>query len=312
MRLNQLLIDQSRRATENEENSDLAGVGDEEFLQYLNDGQDGLQSMIAQVHADVFLVETILDVTSGVESYDIPTDALLGNRVSLVEYSDTGQTRDYYPLRQGRLSERISGLSSTPSFYIRRSGKILLQPLPQSSSAKLRVTYAQKLPRLDLRRATVGAVTLDSGTSTITSLTLDTAQAIDRDGILIEDRITIVGSDGTIKMKNIPITDINASSGVVTLGSFTYESGEMIAVGDYVCRGPRSTTHSSLPDLCERYLIEYMNWNVMNRDSSQDALQSEKKLLAIGQDIIEFYKEPDNDIDFVPILDSTFLDTETD
>lgn len=313
MRNLQLLINQSRRATENVEFSDSTGIGNDEFIEYANNGQMSIQSKISNIHAEVFQSEEIVQITGGVEAYDIPSDAFLGNRIDMVEYSDDGG-RLYFQLKQGRLPERLSPITSgTPSFYIRRSGKILLQPAPEASNGMLRITYQKSLPRLELRQGKVGAVTLDTSARTITSLTLDTTTAIGETELKEQNYVTIVDKFGTIKMKNIPISDVSGTSGTVTVDAgFVYEVGETIAVGDYILRGGFSTTHSQLPDICERYLISYMNWKIFKRDSSTDSQEETQELVEIRNEILETFAEPDRDVDYVTILDDQYMVAEDD
>lgn len=306
MRNIQLLIDQSRRATENEEFSTTTGITDEEFIQYLNDGQDRLESSIQVRFRNFFQDESIISTVVGQESYDIPQDALLGTRIEYVEYSSTGQDKDYYALKLGNLIERKTGVFAEPSFYIRRSKTILLTGQPQTSGAKLRVTYQKKLARLDIRRATVSAVTLAS--SSITSLTLDTSVLLDDTALLEEGYVTVVNKYGAIQMKRIPVTAIDTSTGVVTIEpGFTFESGETIAVGDYLLRGPVSTTHSELPDICERYLLSYANWKIFRRDSSNDAIEQGQELQVLERDILDGFEEPEGDVPTVAVLDPQFI-----
>lgn len=308
MRQLDLLITQARRATENTEFSDTVGISDNEFIQYANDAQDELESIISKVNADAFLTSKVVTLSQGLDTYNIPSDALLGTKVALVMYSPNGVESSYRPLNQGRVSEMVGTFQGTPSFFVRLGTTIRLIPAPYASNSAIKIYYAQKLPRLDIRSGKVSAVSL-SGT-TITSMTLDTAATIDRAKLLEEGFCTVVSETGTVKMKSVPITDVNETTGTVTFGSFTYESGETAAVGDYLIRGPRSTSHSSLPDICERYLLSYMQWRILKRDSSNDASEQSAEMEMMRQSIQDAFAEPDMTVDGVAVLDSQFLDIE--
>lgn len=302
------LIDQSRRATDNTDFTDTTGIPTEEFIQYINDAQTRIQTLIVQTNPDVFQSQTEIDAVARQEAYDLPSDTFIGQRIDLVEYSHSGQAQDYNQLKQGRLSERVSGLFATPAFYIRRSGTILLQPAPESSG-KIRVTYTKQLPRLDNRQGVVGSVTLDGSTRTITSLILDTTQTINDVELSSENYISVIDKYGTIKMKNIPISAVSAGSGVVSVDAgFVYSAGESISAGDYVVRGHNSTDHSELDDICERYLLEYCNLRILGRDSSDDVATTSPLLQGIEEDIVSMYREPDNDVDYVTMLDTQYLE----
>jgi len=311
MRRIDLLITQSRRATENVEFNDASGLGDEEFLQYSNDAQDRLQSQIYTIFPDIFLAEKEITATQGVEAFPIPDDAFLGSRIRLIEYTHTGLTKDYYSLKKGELFERISDIRSNPSFYIRRGNEFLIEPTSDTTSAKLRITYQKRLPRLDVRRGTVKSAVLDTGTNKITSLTLDTSVLLDDTALLEEDEITIIDKFGFCQMRRIQILAISTSTGVVTVDpDFTFETGETISAGNFSVRGPESTTHSQLPNIAERYIIAYMNWKILKRDSSNDSIEQTQELQVIEQDIINSFKQPDGDVANITILDDQFLLTD--
>ena len=310
MRRVELLIEQSRRATESNNFSEEAGIQDSEFLQYLNDAQDRVFTRILGVYPDAFITEALVTCTPGTESYSIPSDAYLQTKVKLVEYSTNGVETQYYELEQATLRERHVGNSGSPSYYIRRNNQILVQPKP-STAGTLRINYIHKLPRLDKRRGKVSAVTLDGSTRTITTLTLDTTDlsASDVTDIQSLGYICILNKDGVIQMQNIPVATIDSDTGVVTLdGSFVYAVGETIAVDNYVVMGAYATTHSQLDDSCERYLLAHTDWKILKRDSSNDAVEQSSELNDTLSEIIDAYKDVDEDVDFVPILDSQYFD----
>lgn len=308
MRRIDLLVNQARRATENLSFTDDTGISDEEFLQYLNDGQERIQSKILSVHPSFFQEEKVYYIVAGQERYDLPADVFLNTRVEKVEYSTTGQNKNYYPLKQGSLYERFSGSTNNPTYYIRFSDKILVQPTP-SGGGTLRVTYQKKAPRLDKRRATVDSVTL--GTSTITTLNFDPTQLIDDTNILDEIFVTFIDKYGVIKMKAVPITAINTTTGLATIDSgFEFEDGETIAADDFAVLGKFSSTHSSLPDICEKYMLKYCEWNILKRDSNNGAAEKERELAMVEEDITSAYAQADDDNDFIPILDSQFIEPE--
>ena len=278
MRYVQYIIEQIRRETENEDVSDFIGIQDSEFLQYINDAQHRLQSKIVAKHPSVFIEEAIINTVSGQESYSLPSDAFLGNKISNVEFSSSGEEQDYYVLEEVSLKKRQSGSTGDPSKYIRKSGKVLLSPIP--TSGKLRINYVKRIPELDLRRGYVTGICSDtsyttestcvsgggswtappSDLSSSTTLKLNSTELLTSTTDLAEHQyICIVDKDGNMKMKNIPLSaiiDVNN----LTLGSHTAEDGESISVGDYVVGGKDTTTHSELPRNVERYLIAYGAW----------------------------------------------------
>ena len=304
MRAVDQLITASRRATGNTDYTSTAGVQDEEFIQALNDAQEEIQSIINVLFPTILMAEKYVDVTISQETYPIPSDCYMGTRIDNISYSPTGLDQDYYVIRKGSLKERIDGINGNPSFYLRQGSNIIIQPPPQNSG-KLRIVYQKAIPYLDIRRGTVQAVTL--GTNTITSLTLDPA-GLDASALLEQNYITIVDKYGAVKMKDIPVDAIDTSTGVVTVTpGFTFQSGETIVVGQYALRGKNSSTNSLLPDICEKYLLEYCNMRIFVRDSSTDQNEVAALMGKIEATLRQAFAEPDNDPDRVPIIDPFYL-----
>lgn len=311
MRRVELLIAQSRRATESENFSEDTGIPDAEFLQYLNDAQDRVYGKILSVFPSCYMDEKIVSVVYNQEAYDLPEDAFLGSRTETIEYSSTGQEADYRLLRKVRIRERYNGNAGTPDEYVRRGKQILLQPKPADSSATLRINYYKKLPTLDKRRAQVLDVTLVDDEITVLHLDPTLLTQDDIDDIQLYSYITIVDKDGVIQMKNIPVSSVDGTTGLVTLdGAFHFEEGETIAVGNWVCVGQYSTTHSQLDDSCERYLIAHTDWKILFRDSSTDQIEENKELTQMITDIMEAYTEADEDVDGITVLDEDYMSSE--
>lgn len=302
-RLVDYIIDDVRNHTENTDFSDTIGIADSEFLRFLNDAQYRIHSLITQQHPMVFLEETEITPVSGQESYSLPYNVHMGNKVSNIEFSPTSLAKDYYPLKRATLKHRYNGAEGDPEYYIRKSGAILVNPIPSSANGKFRFTYVKSVPRLDVRRGSVSSVTLDSATSTITTLFLDVSTDTIDSEVSKHTRFCIVDKEGNIKMKNIYIDSINTTTGEVTVNAaFTYSSGESISVGDYIVTGSNSTTHSILDDSVERYLIAYCSAKIFHRDSSTDISAQADELASMEQDIVSGYADISDDIVEIPII----------
>ncbi len=304
-----LLINEAREATQTAEFTAETGVQDSRFLRAFNDAQDRIQSLILNEYPSMFQKETVKTATVNSPFIAMPTDLFMDSRIELVEYSPTGQDNDYYKLTERRSDERVNGSSGNPSSYIRQSRRLILMTKP-AQAGSVRITHQKAFPRLDKRRGRVSAVTLDNSARTITSLTLDTTVLTTDDVSFLtqEEYITVVSRDGTIKMKGIPITEVNGSTGVVTVDTFVFEDGETIAIGDYVVAGKYATTHSELPDICERYLLKFSEWRVLKGDSSSDSVEENTELKEMEGDIVASYARASNDVQGIPILDGSYLD----
>lgn len=306
------LVSHIRSITENETVNSATDISDEEILQYASEAQDRIQSKILAQHPRVFVKEDTVTAVANQEEYSLPSDCYLAGRVTCVEYTDNASASSptYFKLKPGTERNRQSHISGIPQYYIRRDkmndsgGSFLASPKPSGSNGQFRITYVQKMDKLDVRRAVVSAVTL--ATSTITSLTLDVSGDPPIDSELSDnsDYMCVVDAIGTVKMRNIRFDSINTSTGVVTINSgFSFTSGETIAVGDYVVAGQNTSTHSKLPDSIERYTIAYSALKIFKRDSSSDSQEQTSELLALEKEIIESYQEIEDDLHTVEILE---------
>jgi hypothetical protein len=308
MRKSELLIQASRKATENQEFTATAGIQDDEFLEYLNNGQEEIHSILQSTFPGILTAYKTQQATVQQETYTVPRDLYLGTRIDMIEYSASGLDQDYYLLKKGQLKERLNTQAGNPAFYIRRGNEILIQPKPQQAGL-IRWSYQKAIPRLDVKRGTVLSVTLTG--STITSLTLDPSILLDASGLMEEGKITIVDKSGAVKMRSIPVSNVDQTTGVVTVeAGFTFQAGESIAVGDFACRGDFASNVSQLPDVCEKYLLEYCNLRIMIRDSQTDSAEVSAVLQKVGETLRLAYSEPDNDPDRIPLIDMQFLGVE--
>ena len=302
------LIKAIRRQSENVQIDPDDGIGDEEVLQFINDGQERLESAIVRTHEKVFATDAFIDLVQDTEIYALPFGTFINHSLIAVEYSFSGTQSDYIPLRRGKLIERTS-FRGFPSFYIPRLKEILVNPIADRSVvAGLRVTYNAKHPRMDKRRGIVTAVTLVG--SGVTLLTVDaTSGEVPYDPSDFEefDRISVVDIDGNQKMKNIPVETANSDGTLTVRSSFTFQTGETIAIGDYVVLGENATTHLQMPQITEKYLIDYAVWKMMMRDSSADASQQAQVVAALEGDIIAAFAEISGDVDQVPIINASNL-----
>lgn len=306
LRRTELLITQVRTESENLDTAPSNVVSDDEIVKYLNDAQHGLQAAILKQHPKVFDKEVIIDTVAGQEAYDLPSDCYLSNKVVNVEYSVNGVLNQYFTLRPSNLKERFTGINSYPCIYIRRTGKILLSPAPQTSSGKIRLNYVKRIDLVDKRRGQVSGATLDTSDNTITSLTLDNSSTtpIDFDSLAMQDYLCVVNKYGTVLMRNIPFSSIDSATGEVTLDNFNFEDGETIPAGSFIVGGMDTTSHSEFERQCEKYLISFAVWKVMRRDSSTDSQEESQELLDIRNEIIDIYADIEDDVITVPIIDT--------
>lgn len=302
------LITVIRRQSENVQIDADDGIGDDEVLQFMNDGQERLESAIIRTHEKAFAEDSFTDLVNGTEIYTLPFGTYINHNIIAVEYSFTGNQQDYIPLRRGKLIERTS-FRGFPTVYIPRKKEIIINPISDRSVVNgLRITTNPKHPRMDKRRGIVTAVTIVG--SAVTSLVVDaTSGTVPYDPSDFDefDRISVVDIDGAQKMRNIPVDDANSDGTLTVRSSFTFETGETIAVGDYVVLGENATTHLQMPQICEKYLIEYGTWKMFMRDSSSDSQEQGGVVSALETDIVDAFAEISGDVDRVPVINADNL-----
>jgi hypothetical protein len=304
------LIDEIRENTENENFAGEIGISEEEIIRHINDAIYRLHEKIIQQHPGVFIEEEVQNVTSGTDTYTVKDTAFLDNRIALVEYSHDGTDDNYVALEQASIRQRYPGVSGHPDFYIRQSSKIILSPVPTTNAAKLRISFTRRPKRMDKRRGDVKAVTLDSGTSTITSLEVNyvNGNLVDSGELSKYSYFCVVDKYGELKMDDVKLSSIDGSASydatITPDSSHTYESGETIAVGDYVIAGRYGTTHFQFPESVERYVRAYAEWKILKRDSSMDSQEAFAELAEMERGIVASYAELTDDIRLIPDINN--------
>jgi hypothetical protein len=302
------LVKVIRRQSENVQIDPDDGIDDEEIVQFMNDGQERLEAAIVRTHEKAFAADDFIDLVNETEIYALPFGTFINHSLIAVEYSFTGDQSDYIPLRRGKLIERTS-FRGFPTMYIPRVREIIVNPIVDRSITNgLRITYNPKHPRMDKRRGIVTAVTLAN--NYVTNLVVDaTSGDVPYDPSDFEefDRISVVNQDGVQQMKNIPLDSADSNGTLTVRSSFVYETGETIAVGDYVVLGENATTHLQMPQICEKYLIEYAVWKMLMRDSSQDSGEQAVVVKALETDIVDAFAEISSDVDRVPVINADNL-----
>lgn len=281
------------------------GIGQQQMLEFINEGQTHLQSAIINNHPTEFVTSKEISIVSNQEEYTIPDNLFINNRILSVQYSTTGEARDYYRLPQKPLRDRFTDIASHPSWYIRRSGRILLNPIPTSSVAKIRVEYYREMDKLALRAGQVASIT-DNGTISALSIGTsdDLVNLIDNIG---DKYFCICDKDGNVKEYNVAYTSYNDSTGVFSGISHVRTGTDTITTSDYITIGRYTTTHSDLPVNCERFLVAYGSLLALKQDSSQDWQDEAQVVQTMKADILDSFGDVDEDVKDYPILDSEIL-----
>lgn len=281
------------------------GVGNQQLIEFVNEGQTHIQSAIINAHPVEFVVSKEINIVPNQEEYSIPDNVFVNNRLVSVQYTSTGNAIDYYRLPPRPLRDRFTDITSHPSWYIRRSGKILLNPIPTTGVGKIRVEYYREADRLALRAGKISAIT-DNGT--ISALTVGTSDDLPNLISNIGDKyLCICDKDGNVKEYNVAYTSYNNGTGVFSGISHARTGTETITTDDYITVGKYTTTHSVLPINCERFLISYGTLMALKLDSSADWQDELAVMQSIKADIIDSFGDMDEDVKDFPVLDSEIL-----
>lgn len=300
-------ISSLRATSNNEQYSATTGITDSEMLQYLNDAQDRLQSLIDECHVSSkpFVSEVIIPIVSGQEGYSLTERLFFNKEIEQVEYSATGATSEYFPLEKISFINRYNGVTSGafPTVYYRRLGNIYINP--PASTGYLRVLFERTLDDLDLRRAQVNGT--PSGTDI--DLTVGSGPTTDNEALFVANEyICISDAFGNPLLYNGVISSYVPATDVLTLAAnvSTYlVSGKTLAdlANGYLTVGQWTTTHSKLPDDCERYMRHYTILQVYNRDASNLAGAQSARVAQIEKDIKSTFATQTGEIQYIPQVD---------
>ncbi len=299
-----ILVRAARARSGNQEYGDSQGVPQRDFVAYANDAQDRIFNLMMQRRPSLFVKEGFLTTQSGVASYALPSDVYLGHNVLKVEYTPNGDAQLYSPLSltTPRAEVTIPGL---PDSYFLRDGRLIVSPKPSTGYANaLRLNYQYVIPRVDIRRAKIDSVNTGAGTITLTDdTTLTEENVAELTGGWV-DYVCVVDKDGAIIDQDRAFSSYNSTTRVLTL---TTLSGSLAASNQYVVFGKNTTTHSSLPDVCRRYLLEYMTLRGQMSDTSSEAQATSPLLQSIEREILDAIESLEEDIFSLTILDQSML-----
>ena len=311
MRRTDALITAARTISRNNANADgTLAISDNEILQYLNDAQDRMQNLISARKniAKIFATEAIISLVANQEAYTVPDRVLLNKQIENVEFSHDGTVANYIRLEKLNLFNRDTNPTNFPWGYFKRGGQIFVQPVPNSSTGTLRVTYERDLDDLDIPRGVIS--TVNTGTATqFATVTLDsTANSYESTtpGWSNIQYACFVDAFGARKCFNVLSGGYDTGTNIYTPSPtpFIYATGDSaLAAGDVAVFNKYTTTFSQLPDSCERYLIHYAAQELFARDSSEDISKQEDRLYEMEEDILKALAAQTSEVQLIPMAD---------
>lgn len=267
--------------------SDTSGIQTAFLLEQLNQAEDNLQTSIVNELTKAFVAFKEVSCSSTAQ-IAVPSDIFAQGYVHGVEYSASGSAADYQALEI--LHERDLETEGTPYYYLVLGDYIYLDRAP--TAGKVRIQYEKTLDNFDVRRAQVSG--FSPGVGSPTSIIIDDGSTYMTPDDLIStgtyEYICLNDRLGNVVMRNIPISSYDSTTRTFSVESgFVIDTGETIAIGNYVTIGHNTTTHPKGPDCFEQYYVEYLRWEVLKIRSSLDSTESNQKLKDILASIIETY-----------------------
>jgi|3_EtaG_2_1085321.scaffolds.fasta_scaffold00179_16 hypothetical protein len=280
------------------------GLQTQTIVDLLNEALEVVHGILYDNGTQAHIKEALLNIAADTEAVTISTDAFLGVNVLNVEFKYGSGSNDYRKLKKISEHERDTRSSGDPLSYVHRKNEILLSPIRASAlTSGLRVTYEHQLPTVDVRRGKVSAVDDGDDPTSITIAANGLATAALSDSDLVGTYISVVDKDGNIQMQDIPVTAYDTGTGVITLGTFTSSSSEVVAVNDYVVIGSNASTHLPFPRSVEPFVIEYVKRNIYDLNGDPMINASERKLIALQFRLESMFAEWSSDIKSIPELD---------
>lgn len=304
MRTVEQLISMSREQTGNQRYDSNSGTSQRLFVQYLQNAQDALSMEVTNAASKFFKKTETVTIVSGQEKYDFPTDCIV-QRIDTIQWLQNLSGSAYFQtLELCTDKERVNIQPGYPFGYIPENDGYVLNPPIQNGF--LKVTYLATVLRAAKKSGKVKAVTINTG-NVLASLTVDVNEkSFDESEINDDYFLCVTDKLGNIKAANIPYNSVQ-TTGTFNLDNYTMGASETIEVGDFILVGRNTTNVPQFPDLCESYLLKYMNYSAKYGDSSGWTKEYKEDLKETFGSLISLFAGKSNDNKQIPITSFDFL-----
>lgn len=286
MRRIEHLILEVRSATSNKS---VSKISQQDMVNYFNRAQDSIQTIAMSVDSGARILSGLhkTNLVQNQESYSLPSNIYSPNSISSVRISQGND--QFFPLERITEKERQRGYG-----YAIVADKLYISPVPRwNATNELEITYQRKMNRLGIRSGTVQAYNPGTGVITL-------AAGYSSDIGTYDDYFCVVDSNGLIVNENLPI--VNFSS-----GSLTTTAGLTITNGNYVVCGKYATTHSELPEFCEKFMLIYVERKIQSVESSSDLSAVNMFTVEEAQAIRDIFSLSSKDAMYPPITNTDYL-----
>ena len=302
MRRLELLIDTARELTQNTRYDADSGISQKLFVEYFNHASAALNRLVTNAKSKWFMKEVLVPVVQGQELYAWPKHIFLYN-IDTMEWSDN--RTDYITMYRGMVKDRFNTTVGYPYGYIPRNDGFLLAPTLNSGT--LRLNYIKQPSRLEIRAGLISAVTIN-GSNQITALTISPTDPTFNPTYLNRDNfICVVDKFGKQTARHIVFNSVNVTTGVFSIDPFTLETGDTVAIGNYVVSGYDSTNLPEYPTTAEDFLKKHVEYECKYGDASKWSEEAKQDLIAIGQQILDSFGIMTDDVVQIPIINADYL-----
>lgn len=290
MRRFEFLVNEVRENTDTE---NINSIGIYEIMRYFNDAQKLIQKIIftGNSSSDIFVKQAQYEVNSTTTTFELPYDIYAHNAITMVSGVKDG--RISLPLTRVAYREK-----QTLWGYALLDNNIILTTSPQVLTIQtLLVNYTYKLPLLSYRLGQVSAVDTVGNTVTVSGSTIigDTAFT-DR-----YENFSIVDRNGVQTANQLYL---NSFLGL----TFSFDGDiSTVNVGDWIVCGETGTSHSSLPDAAEPFLMMYVQRRILNKITSSEAASEQIFTTEERNDIEDLFKDTVKDALYPVSADTYYL-----
>ena len=273
------------------------GVNENLLLFYLNEGKDNLQRAVANARQGMFLAFVTKPITSRVLEFDIPEEALSGNRVIRLDYAATNENSKFYQLDSSNINSWDYAEGDPEKYYLVGS-KVVVFPIP--SSGYYRFCIQRRDDELDVRRAQIASSgEVVAGDSLTEILLEDDIDSVNSSALKMAEYVCVSGYDGTVKGYNIPVLRYEEDVPRIVVRQPFPWTAATIAEGDYITIGKNSTTHSKLAKEFEQYYVEWAKMRLRGWDASDQEFDGVSTLQTLRAEIIDSYSDIAG-VEFIP------------
>lgn len=267
------------------ETSLVEGVRRKIIVRYLSEADQDLQTALLTDAPNLTLFDKRSEISLVAEqqAYDVPGDCFADGEIRNLEYSSSGETKDYQPLDPLIYVELDSYPSTDPDRWALMGSQILLSPPPKTAGGKIRVTYPRQLDELKLRAGQIQTNNSTTITLKANGDNTNSAPSPDHEALLDAEFVCVVDRNGVVKHYSLPVSSYSDITGIIT-GTFT---GLTFTANDYVVVGEYARTHSPLPAMCKRYRLGYAAMRLQMKKSDADLADTARLLANIRKEIVD-------------------------